>query len=96
MSFSADFKVTYADPKEDKFDIIIEASQRVLSLNAQRIEKLVVFIYFLQKAIKESDFFQFHRFKSFANIHEKCHSEYFVDGAGYYASMHDAILNAKK
>ena len=56
---------------------------------------MTYFVYWLRKAMKENNYLSVKRFGSFANVRQKCHAQYFIDGKNYFSAVCDAILSAK-
>jgi hypothetical protein len=81
LIFSTTFSFIYGPEATGySYGIIINSSHRVLQMEAKNIFDMVLFLFFLTKAIDESKNLSVNRFESFAPIQQHCESKYYIDG----------------
>jgi phospholipase D1/2 len=97
MMFSSTFSMLYGESATGyEYGLVINASQRILSLDSKNVFNMVQFVRFLSEALTISETTSAHRFASFAPLRIGCDAKYFVDGEGYFEHLYDCLLMAKK
>jgi phospholipase D1/2 len=95
--FSSTFSVLYGEAATGhNYGIVINSSQRILSLDAKNVFNLCLFLRFLEDALDISEITSAHRYTSFAPQRVNCDAKYYVDGEGYFDDLCEGLLSAKK
>ena len=74
----------------------LRLSRRVLNLRFKRVANGLICIYYIIKAIQESEYSKKMRFNSFAPEREANDCVFFSDGIGYFREVYNAISNASQ
>lgn len=75
--------------------MILNSAHRMLNIDTENIFDMTYFVYFTRKAMKENNYLEINRYRSFAGVRSKCYSNYYIDSKGYFSDVCDALLSAK-
>jgi len=98
LLFDQSFKIEYGRRATGtKKGITLSTSTRKLHLRAASVLQAIEWIHMIEEAVKQCPYVQLNRYLSFAPVRPPtAQCNWFVDGEGYFSSVCDALLSAKK